>query len=133
MNTTITVTYAGIKNTPGDRDNMPKREHEFLLSGSDSPYRFKDIKLLQHASLVKGKQYEIAFDSIYFGVPVSIAADGITFIRKNNRIVSVDANGNEINHSDNPVMKQMGQSLRAHNLKLKAEGKPPIKPIKRRW
>lgn len=130
----ITVTYNGIKRTPGDRDNMPTKEHEFIVIATGTTLRFKDIKLLQYASLKKGQQYILGFEEDDLNLPISIIVDQTLYYREtSNRIISVDSKGNKINHSDNPVTKGMGQALRAYNQKLKAEGKQPIKPIKRKW
>jgi len=133
INKEITVTYNGIKSTPGDKDNLPTKEHEFIVVTSGHSLRYKDIKLLQKASPVKGKQYVLGFESDDLYLPASITVNGVLFVRKANRIVSYDQSGNKTNLSDRPVITRMGQALRAHNLKLKAEGKPPIKPIKRKW
>ncbi len=139
MNSTIKATYNGVKRTAGDQDNLPKTEHEFIIvigtnNLPNDKVRFNDIKLLQKAGLEKGKEYEIILDELYQNVPVSIAYDGVTYKKEsNNRIVCIHDDGKKENLSNNPTMTRLGQATRAFNLKLKAEGKEPIKPIKRRW
>ncbi len=130
----VTVSYSGIKRTSGDRDNMPTKEHEFIVIATGAAIRFKDIKLLQYAPIKKGQQYILGFDDEHLYLPISIIVGQALYYREtSNRIISVDSAGTRMNHSDNPTTKAMGQGLRAFNRKLKAEGKQPIKPIKRRW
>ena len=130
----VSVIYNGIKSTPGDRDNMPTKEHEFIVEATGFMFRVNLIKLLEYASIKKGKSYLISFEDCYMNVPISIMVEGTLYYKEtNNRIISIDPEGNKVNHSNNPTFTAMGQSLRAHNLKLKVEGKTPIKPIKRKW
>ena len=130
----VLVTYNGIKSTPGDHDNMPTKEHEFIVAATGHTLRYKTIKLLQYAKPVKGKKYKLGFESNDMSLPLSITVNGTLFLREtNNRIVSIDPEGNKVNHSDNPIFKAIGQFTKENNKKLIAEGKPPIKPIKRRW
>jgi hypothetical protein len=130
----ISVTYNGIKSTPGDRDNMPTKEHEFVVEDTGRTLRINTIKLLQYAPIKKGQKYVMGFDGPDLYVPVSIMVEGTLYYKEtNNRIISIDPKGNKVNHSDNPIFKSMGQFTREQNRKLIAEGKPPIKPIRRRW
>lgn len=130
----VAAIYNGIKSTPGDRDNLPKKEHQFVVVSTGNVLSFKTIKLFEYAAPKKGQQYMLGFEGDDLYMPVSIDIEGVLFYREtSNRIISIDRNGNKKNHSDNLFTKQMGQAIRTHNLRLKAEGKEPIKPIKRKW
>ena len=130
----IEAIYIGIKNTPGNRDNLPKNEHEFIVPGTGQSLRFKEIKLLKKASPKKDKRYILGFDIADLSLLVSIVVDGITYLREtNNRIVSIDKIGNKVNLSDRPVVTALGRAKKEYSKKLIAEGKTPIKPIRRRW
>jgi predicted DNA-binding antitoxin AbrB/MazE fold protein len=137
MDIIISATYNGIKKTLGDRDNLPTKEHEFInvvgLKSSQGSIRFNDIKLLQKADLKKGTRYDIVLDDDYVNVPIMISANGKTYRRADNNKIVLEEKGSTTDLSYDSFRKRMGQELRAYNLKLKEEGKQPIKPIKRKW
>jgi hypothetical protein len=134
VNTEVLVTYNGIKSTPGDRDNLPTRHHLFIVDDTGHKLLIKTIKLLEYAPIKKGQKYVIGFDAPDLYHAISIQVEGTLYYKEtNNRIISVDPKGIRVNHSDNPTFTAMGRFTKEQNKKLIAEGKPPIKPIKRKW
>ena len=133
----ISATYNGIKRTSGDRDNLQTKEHEFIdvvgLKSSKGTMRFNDIKLLQKAELKKGTRYDIVLDNDNVNVPISISADGKTYRKVNSNKIILEENGSTTDLSSDSFRTSLGRQTRALNLKLKSEGKQPIRPIKRKW
>ena len=126
--------YNGIKSTPGDRDNLPTKHHVFIVDATGRELQLKTIKLLQYAPIKKGSKYLMGFDSPDLFHAESIVVEGTLYYKEtNNRIISIDKKGTKVNHSDNPIFTSMGQAIKKKNKELIAEGKPPIKPIKRKW
>ncbi len=133
----ISATYNGIKRTSGDRDNLQTKEHEFIdvvgLKSSKGTMRFNDIILLQKAELKKGTRYDIVLDNDNVNVPISISADGKTYRKVNSNKIILEENGSTTDLSSDSFRTSLGRQTRALNLKLKSEGKQPIRPIKRKW
>lgn len=127
MTSTIKAVYLRKRLYDDGRDNQarPYMVHNFTKvedeKGNPLPdCAYKDTKLFQRVSFIKGKQYEIVIEN---HIPLSIVFDGEKYYRKNgNSIWHTDKKGNDTNLSYSSVMQSLGQAKRAYTLKQKRGG-----------